>query len=111
MINLSAASSSSSAGVLPPPDATGIVVSLEGAAYIGGRVLRLSPDSAVILHTLNEDFGNVVSAGDLYLALHGTCERSDAAVRQAVSRTNAKLEGTGFEIRNRRGNGWALVRQ
>ncbi|MDO4552077.1 MAG: response regulator transcription factor [Bacillota bacterium] len=83
---------------------------LSGVAYLNGEDLLLNAKEFALLLLLARSEGRYLSAGTLYEIAWGQPMAGDSsAVKVTLSRLRKKLEGSGFCIGVRRGDGYILM--
>jgi len=78
-------------------------------AYLDGEKIMLSPKEFALLHFFITNERKTVNAAALYEKIWGQpMNNDDKAVKSTVSRLRIKLEGSGYSITNKRGEGYCF---
>jgi DNA-binding response OmpR family regulator len=80
--------------------------------FINGTDMILSPKEFALLHLFMTNEGKTVNARTLYEKVWKTdMNEDDRAVRFQVSQLRAKLEGSGYSVSNKRGEGYCFEQE
>lgn len=78
-------------------------------AYLRGEDMLLKPREWAVLLYLAQSEGRPIPAGELYEAVWRlTMQGNASAVKTVISRLRRKLEGSGYVITSKRGDGYCL---
>ena len=90
-------------------------IKLDAAAqrgFLNGRDMVLSPKEFALLHLFAAREGEAISAETLYETVwQAPMNNDDRAVRFQISQLRAKLDGSGYTIGNKRGEGYCFEKE